>query len=151
MQDVLCVEYDNSAVKGNFFILDSWNQSELESTFLHDSSSSTPSERNDRIYALNGSYTFGERLVSFYVNETNMEEIFYPGLLHIFSPSDAGYCNEISYAEFGRNVDYSCTTLIDAANVQDLCSDVLSIDRAVHEIRSKNSIFHFACFYQINF
>jgi hypothetical protein len=144
MQDILCVEYDNSAVQGDFYILDpSHNISDsLESFSMHNSSLSTIVESSHIPFALNGTYSFGDRLLSFYGDENTTDELFfYPGLFQIVSSSDAGYCNSIKYAEFGKNMDSSCVTLIDALNLQDLCSDILSIDRAVRQIWGKKNFY----------
>jgi hypothetical protein len=143
MQNILCVEYDNSAIKGDYYISDASNIQYFDSLqSIDDLGISIQSEDSHYVpFHDNGTYTIGDRLVTFYSHENHSNESF-PALFHIYSPTDAGYCNQIRFAEFGRNMDFSCVTIIDKDILQDLCSTILSVDQVVRDIHGKKRSYY---------
>lgn len=117
----------------------SYSAESLDSLSSNSSTAVTNSESADIQFALNGTYSFGDRLLSFSSEENRDDEVLFPGFFHLFAPSDGGYCNSVHFVEFGKNIGLSCVTLIDPTNLQDLCGDTLSIDRTLRQNWGKNA------------
>jgi hypothetical protein len=125
MENILCVQRDNSAVKGSFFEPDRHLSIGDKDTKAFDFSriqiiaTSGPNE------IPNGNYISKDYLQS--VRREGSSELRNIDVLNLPSSSDGGFCNEFNAVEFGVNSDTACSMTIE--NLEIDCKRRLSIDR----------------------
>jgi len=124
MDNLLCVQLDNSAVKGSFF--KRIDQIPTESA-LNDLKGADFSRILNTVSIQNESrnYIVGDHLQA--VQKEGPGQLRSVDVLLLPSSTDGGFCSEFNAVEFGANSDVSCTQIIES--LENDCTRLLSIDQ----------------------